>query len=51
MTANEIELISLINENDNPELALMTSAVIILGYLKQHESSEEPFVAGLQGQA
>ena len=40
MTANEKELIELIRENDNPEQALMTAAVIILGFLKQHESSE-----------
>ena len=40
MTANEKELIKLIRENDNPEQALMTAAVIILGYLKQHESFE-----------
>ena len=40
MTANEIELINLIRENDNPEKALMVAAVIILGFLKQHGSSE-----------
>lgn len=39
MTENEKELIKIIRENDNPEEALMTAAVIILGYLKQHESS------------
>jgi hypothetical protein len=40
MTENENELIKIIRENDNPEDALMTAAVIILGYLKQHESFE-----------
>ena len=40
MTENEKELINIIRENDNPEQALMTAAVIILGFLKQHESSE-----------
>ena len=40
MTENERELIKLIRENDNPEEALMTATVIILGFLKQHESSE-----------
>jgi hypothetical protein len=40
MTENEKELIKIIRENDNPEQALMTAAVIILGFLKQHESSE-----------
>ena len=41
MTERTKELIKLIRENDNPEQALMTAAVIILGFLKQHESSEE----------
>ena len=40
MTENEKELIKLIRENDNPEQALMTATVIILGFLKQHESFE-----------
>ena len=40
MTENEKELIKLIRENDNPEQALVTATVIILDYLKQHESSE-----------
>ena len=37
-----MELIKLIRENDNPEQALMTATLVILGYLTQHESSEEP---------
>jgi hypothetical protein len=40
MTNNEIELLKLIRENDNPDLALQTAVLIILGYLKQPESSE-----------
>ena len=36
-----MELIKLIRENDNPEQALMAAATIILGFLKQHGSSEE----------
>lgn len=40
MTDNEMELIKIIRENDNPEQALMAATVIILGFLKQHESSE-----------
>lgn len=39
MTDNEMELIKIIRENDNPERALMAATVIILGFLKQHESS------------
>ena len=41
MTENEKELINLIRENDNPGQALMAAAVVIIGFLKQHESSEE----------
>ena len=41
MTENEKELIRIIRENDNPEQALMTATVIILGFLKQHGSSVE----------
>ena len=51
MTANETELIKMIRENDNPEQALMTAAVIILGFLKQHESSEERSAVYLQEHA
>jgi hypothetical protein len=43
-----MELIKLVRENDNPEQALMAAATVILGYLKQHESSEEPVAADLQ---
>ena len=42
-----MELIKLIRENDNPERALMAAATIILGFLKQHESSEEQAAVGL----
>ncbi len=43
-----MELINMIRENDNPGQALMAAATIILGYLKQHESSEGQAVADLQ---
>ena len=48
MTENEKELISLIRENDKPEQALMTAMVIVMGFLKQHESSEARVSVGLQ---
>ena len=48
MNKNEIELLRLIRENDDPEQALMTAATVILGYLKQLESSEEPSAGCLQ---
>ena len=51
MTENEKELIRMIRENDNPEQALMTAAVIILGYLKQHGLNSIPSVACLQEHA
>lgn len=41
MTNNEIELLKLIRENDNPEEALITATTIIIDFLKQHESFEE----------
>ena len=48
MTANEIELINLIRENDNPEQALTVAVEVILTYLKQHESSEGQAAACLR---
>ena len=41
MTEKEKELIRMIQGNDNIGQALMTTAVIILGFLKQHESFQE----------
>ena len=49
MTENEQELIRIIRENDNPEQALMAATVIILGFLKQHESFAEQAVVVPQG--
>lgn len=46
---NEIELLNMIRENNNPGLALMTATIVILGFLKQHESSAEPVAAVLPG--
>ena len=51
MTVNENELIKLIRENDNPDYALMTATVIILNYLRQHESFEEASAVCLQEHA
>lgn len=48
MTTNEIELIKLIRENDNPGQALVTAVNTILLFLKQHESSEEQAAVGLR---
>ena len=43
-----MELIRMIRENDNPGQALNAAVVIVLGYLKQLESSEEQVAADLQ---
>ena len=51
MTDNEKELINMIRDTDNPGQALMTAAVIVLGYLRQHESSVTQESADLQGLA
>lgn len=48
MTANEIELINLIRDNENPDQALTTAVEVILIYLKQHESSEVQAAVCLQ---
>lgn len=47
LSENEMELINMIRENDNPGQALNAAVVIILGYLRQHGSFEEQAVAGL----
>lgn len=48
MTENELELIRIIRENDNPAEALMIATAIIIDFLKQHESSEEQAAACLR---
>ena len=40
MTENELKLINLIRENDNPEQALLTAVDIILLSLVQEQSSQ-----------
>lgn len=42
MTTNELELLNLIRNNDNPEQALCTAIEVIIKYLEQPESFEEP---------
>ena len=48
MTDNEMELINIIRENDNPEIALVTAVETILSYLKQHVSSQEQVAVDLR---
>ena len=51
MTENEMELMNLIHENDNPEKALTTAVDVILLYLTLHGSSESQASADLQALA
>ncbi len=51
MTENEKKLIKMIRENDNPSQALMTAALIVLGYLKQEQSSSVQGPVVLQARA
>lgn len=51
MTENELELIRIIRQSEQPGKALMTAANILIGFLKQLESSEEPAAASLQEHA
>lgn len=48
MTNNEMELLNLVRNNDNPIQALMTAIIIVQGYLRQHglDSTQDP--AGLR---
>lgn len=48
MTNNEMELLKMIRENDNPIQALMTAIVIVEGYLKQRGLDSEQDLAGLR---
>ena len=41
MTNNELKLLSMIRENDNPERAFVKAIEIIIKYLEQPESFEE----------
>ena len=49
MTSNEAELLKIIQDSDDPGQALMAAAVIILGYLKQHESCQVQAAAAPPG--
>lgn len=42
MTDNELKLLSMIRENDNPERAFVKAIEIIIKYLERPESFEEP---------
>ncbi len=48
MTDNEIELIKLIRENDNPDKVATYMLNLFLDYLHTHVPSQENTVGGLQ---
>ena len=48
MTENEIKLIEMIRNHNDPEKALITAVEIILRYLEPPKSFEEPSSACLQ---
>ena len=48
MTENELKLIELIREHDNPEEAIITAISIITSFLEQPQSFEGQVVVGLQ---
>lgn len=48
MTDNEIELLNLIRENDNPEQALVTAIEIMLSLLTHLEAFELESVVGFR---
>ena len=51
MTENELKLIELIRENDNPEEAIITAVSIITSFLEQSESFGVQVPASLEGLA
>lgn len=48
MSKNEIELLNIIRENDNPEQAMLIAVDIITTFLKQSESYPIPSADFLQ---
>jgi hypothetical protein len=42
MTKNEMELIELLHENDNPEQALLTAINVFAAFLERLEVGQEP---------
>lgn len=51
LSQNEIELMRMIYENDNPEQAVLTAIEIFTAFLEQPEADPERLVAGLQESA
>ena len=47
MRNNEIELFNIVNENDNPEQAVLTAIKVFAAFLEQLEEDQEPLAACL----
>jgi hypothetical protein len=45
MSENEMKLIGMIRESDDPEKAIVVAVEVITDFLKQFQSSEEPAAA------
>ena len=43
----ETELFDIVNENDNPERAVMTAIKVFAAFLERLEADQEPLAAGL----
>ena len=51
MTNNELELLGVIRNHENPQQAILIAIDTITSFLKQLESSQEPTAVGLQESA
>ena len=51
MSTQEVELFKIIDENDNPEKAVLTAIDVFTAFLEQLEASQEQQPACLQGSA
>ena len=49
MNENEMKLIGMIRESDDPEKALTVAVEVITDFLRQFQSSEAPTAADLPG--
>ena len=48
MTSNELELVEMIRNHNDPQQAILIAIDTITSFLKQLESSQEPMAVGLQ---
>jgi hypothetical protein len=48
LSKNEIALFEIVNENDNPEQAVLTAIKVFAAFLEQLEADPEPLAVCLQ---